>query len=174
VREQARRLPADTAAAKFGLSGPAPSAGLAPVPPPEETQTKRRDFRNFFQSIGYALEGFRAALKHEPSFREDLLFVVILTPAAVILPVNAVSTAVMIFSLLLIVVAELLNSAVEWTVDDISLEKRPFAKRAKDMGSAAVFIAYLNCIIVWALILYSNWHRISTLQFLRWPPQFLP
>ena len=142
-----------------------------PIPPPE---TKRRDFKNFFQSVGYALEGFRAALKHEPSFREDLIFVVILTPFAVILPVNAVSTAVMIASLLLIVVAELLNSAVEWTVDDISLEKRLFAKRAKDMGSAAVFIAYLNCIAVWALILYSNWHRIATLEFLRWPPKFLP
>ena len=141
-----------------------------PIPPPE---TKRRDFKNFFESVGYALEGFRAALKHEPSFREDLIFVVILTPFAVILPVNAVSTAVMIASLLLIVIAELLNSAIEWTVDDISLEKRLFAKRAKDMGSAAVFIAYINCFLVWGLILYSNWGRISTLQFLRWPPHFL-
>ena len=141
-----------------------------PIPPPE---SKHRDFKNFFQSIGYALDGFRAALKHEPSFREDLIFVVILTPFAVILPVNAVSTAVMIASLLLIVIAELLNSAIEWTVDDISLEKRPFAKRAKDMGSAAVFIAYLNCFLVWGLILYSNWGRISSLQFLSWPPHFL-
>jgi len=141
------------------------------IPPPEE---KRRDFRNFFQSVGYALEGFRAALKHEPSFREDLIFVVILTPLAVILPVNAVSTALTIASLFLIVTAELLNSAIEWTIDDISLEKRLFAKRAKDMGSAAVFIAYINCIVVWGLILYSNWHRISELEFLRWPPQFLP
>jgi diacylglycerol kinase (ATP) len=142
-----------------------------PVPPPE---SKRRDFRNFFQSVGYALEGFRAALKHEPSFREDLLFVAILTPLAVILPVNAVSTAVMITSLFIIVIAELLNSAIEWTIDDISLEKRPFAKRAKDMGSAAVFISYINCIVVWGVILYSNWNRIATFEFLKWPPPFLP
>ncbi|HEX2860745.1 MAG TPA: diacylglycerol kinase [Lacunisphaera sp.] len=142
-----------------------------PIPPPE---AKRRDFRNFFQSIGYALAGFRDALKHEPSFREDLLFVIILTPLAVILPVNAVSTAVMIASLFLIVIAELLNSAVEWTIDDISLEKRPFAKRAKDMGSAAVFMAYINCIMVWGLIFYSNWNRIAKLEFLTWPPPFLP
>lgn len=141
------------------------------MPAPE---TKRRDFRNFFQSVGYALEGFNAALKHEPSFREDLIFVAILTPLAVILPVNAVSTAVMIASLFVIVIAELLNSAIEWTIDDISLEKRPFAKRAKDMGSAAVFIAYINSIIVWGLILYSNWDRIAKLEFLRWPPPFLP
>lgn len=141
---------------------------------PDPSPTKQRDFRNFFQSVGYALEGFWAAMRHEPSFREDIIFVIILTPLAVILPVNAVSTAVMITSLFLIVIAELLNSAVEWTIDDISLEKRPFAKRAKDMGSAAVFLAYINCIIVWGIILFSNWHRISTLDFLKWPPPFLP
>lgn len=142
-----------------------------PVPPPV---LKRRDFRNFFTSVKFALEGFWAAVRHEPSFREDLIFVVILTPFAVILPVNAVSTAVMIAALFLIVIAELLNSAIEWTIDDISLAKRPFAKRAKDMGSAAVFLAYINCVVVWGLILYSNWPRIATLQFLKWPPPFLP
>ena len=140
------------------------------IPPPE---AKRRDFRNFFSSVRYALEGFWAAVRHEPSFREDLAFVVILTPIAVILPVKAVSTAVMIASLFVIIIAELLNSAIEWTIDDISLEKRPFAKRAKDMGSAAVFLAYINCAVVWGVILYSNWHRLQTLEFLTWPPQFL-
>lgn len=124
-----------------------------PIPPPE---SKRRDFRNFFQSVGYAIEGFWAALKHEPSFREDLIFVVILTPLAVILPVNAVSTAVMIFSLFLIVIVELVNSAIEWTIDDISLEKRLFAKRAKDMGSAAVLLSLLLCAGTWALALFHR------------------
>lgn len=142
-----------------------------PIPPPE---SKRRDFRNFFDSVRYAVEGFWAAVRHEPSFREDLIFVAILSPFAVILPVNAVSTAVMIAALFLIVIAELLNSAIEWTIDDISLEKRPFAKRAKDMGSAAVFLAYINCIVVWGVILFSNWNRIATLEFLKWPPPFLP
>jgi diacylglycerol kinase (ATP) len=142
--------------------------------PADPSPSKQRDFRNFFYSVGYAIEGFWAAIKHEPSFREDLIFVAILTPLAVILPVNAVSTAVMIASLFLIVIAELLNSAIEWTIDDISLEKRPFAKRAKDMGSAAVFLAYINCIIVWGIILFSNWNRIAALDFLTWPPPFLP
>lgn len=141
-----------------------------PVPP----ENKRRDFRNFFQSVGYALEGFQAALRHEPSFREDLIFVAVLTPLAIVLPVNAVSTAVMILSLFLIVIMELANSAIEWTIDDISLAKRPFAKRAKDMGSAAVFLAYLNCLAVWGVILLANWDRIATLEFLRWPPSILP
>lgn len=141
---------------------------------PVQPENKRRDFRNFFQSVGFAVEGFWAALRHEPSFREDLLFVVFLTPFAIILPVNAVSTAVMILSLFLIVIMELVNSAIEWTIDDISLAKRPYAKRAKDMGSAAVFLAYLACLAVWAVILLANWDRIATLEFLQWPPRILP
>jgi diacylglycerol kinase (ATP) len=145
-----------------------------PTDAPIEPENKRRDFRNFFSSVGYAIEGFWAALKHEPSFREDLIFVVLLTPLAIILPVNAVSTAVMLMSLFLIVIMELVNSAIEWTIDDISLAKRPFAKRAKDMGSAAVFLSYLNCIAVWGVILLANWDRIAGLQFLKWPPNILP
>jgi len=122
----------------------------------------------------HSLAGFAEAFRHEASFREDLVFVVLLTPFAIILPVNAVSTAVMLASLLLIVITELLNSAIEATIDDISLAKRPLAKRAKDMASAAVFLAFLNCLTVWTIILLANWHRIKALEFLRWPPQFLP
>jgi diacylglycerol kinase (ATP) len=141
---------------------------------PIQPENKTRSFENFFHSVRYAVEGFWAALKHEPSFREDLLFVAFLTPLAIILPVNAVSTGVMIFSLFLIVIMELVNSAIEWTIDDISLAKRPFAKRAKDMGSAAVFLSYINCFVVWAVILLANWNRIASLEFLKWPPHFLP
>ena len=124
--------------------------------------------------MGFSIEGFFAALKIEPSFREDLIFAAILVPFAIILPVNAVSTAVMIASLFLIIIVELLNSAIEWTIDYISTEQHPLAKRAKDMASAAVFLSYLNCIVVWAIILFANWHRIAKLEFLRWPPHFLP
>lgn len=121
----------------------------------------------------HSLAGFAEAFRHEPSFREDLVFVALLTPFAIILPVKAVSTAIMLASLLLIVIAELLNSAIEAAIDDVSLEKRPLAKRAKDMASAAVFLAFLNCIAVWGVIIYASWHRIKTLEFLSWPPQFL-
>lgn len=121
----------------------------------------------------HSLAGFAEAFRHEPSFREDLIFVILLTPFAIILPVKAVSTAIMLASLLLIVVTELLNSAIESTIDDISLEKRPLAKRAKDMASAAVFLAFLNCLAVWGVIIYSSWDRIKTLEFLSWPPLFL-
>lgn len=141
---------------------------------PDVTLTKRRNFRNFFSALRYSIEGFWAACLHEPSFREDLLFVIVLAPLAVVLPVNAVSTAVMLGALFLIIIVELINSAVEWTIDYISTERHPMAKRAKDMASAAVFLSYLNCVAIWTVIIFANWHRIKTLEFLSWPPRFLP
>ena len=142
--------------------------------PDEPSSLKRRSFRNFFSSLRFSVEGFMAALRFEPSFREDLIFAIILVPFAIILPVNAVSTALMIAALFLIIIVELLNSAIEWTIDYISTEKHPLAKRAKDMASAAVFLSYLNCIVVWLIIIFANWHRITQLEFIRWPPHFIP
>jgi diacylglycerol kinase (ATP) len=142
--------------------------------PPESSPLKRHSSRNFFGSLRFSLEGFVAALKLEPSFREGLFLVFILVPVAIILPVNAVSTAVMIVTLFLIIIVELLNSALEWTIDYISTEMHPLAKRAKDMASAAVFLSYLNCIVVWLVIILANWHRITKLEFIRWPPRFVP
>jgi diacylglycerol kinase (ATP) len=156
------------------LTRPARVRFSAGVTEATTSPTKRRSLRNFFASVRFAIEGFVAALKHEPSFREDLLFVVLLSPLAVILPVNAVSTAVMMASLFLIIIVELINSAIEWTIDRISTDHHPFAKRAKDMASAAVFLSFVNCIAVWSVIIIANWERIAALEFLRWPPHFLP
>ena len=129
----------------------------------ETPETKKRTFRNFIASVRYSIEGFSAALKHEPSFREDLIFAILLVPLAIILPVNAVSTALMIASLILILIVELLNSAIEWIIDYLRPEVHPLAKRIKDMASAAVFLSYINCIVVWAIMLWPNtgvWQRI--------------
>lgn len=130
------------------------------------TDLKRRSFRNFFSSIRYSVEGFFAAMKHEPSFREDIIFALMLTPFAIILPVNAVSTAVMIGSLFVILIVELLNSAIEWTIDYVRPEQHPLAKRIKDMASAAVFLSYLNCLAIWIILLWPSnavWPRIEKL-----------
>lgn len=135
----------------------------APGPEVRE-ETKRRTFRNFVDSVRYSIDGFTAALRHEPSFREDLLFAILLVPLAIILPVNAVSTALMIASLFLIIIVELLNSAIEWVIDYLRPERHPLAKRIKDMASAAVFLSYLNCIAVWAIILWPSsgvWKRVG-------------
>jgi len=131
--------------------------------PAETPERKRRSFRNFFSSVRYSIEGFFAAVQHEPSFREDLLFALLLVPFAIILPVNAVSTALMIASLILILIVELLNSAIEWVIDYLRPEQHPLAKRIKDMASAAVFLSYINCIVVWAILLWPSnavWRRL--------------
>lgn len=136
------------------------------VPPPTgPVEPKRRNFQNFIASVRYAVEGFWAALKHEPSFREDLIFAVALVPFAIILPINAVSTALMIASLILILIVELLNSAIEWVIDYLRPEQHPLAKRIKDMASAAVFLSYINCIVVWTIMLWPSnavWRRLMT------------
>ena len=77
-------------------------------------------------------------------------------------------------SVVLVMIVELLNTGIETAIDRIGPEWHALSKRAKDMASAAVFLAFLNCLAVWAIIILANWHRIKTLEFLRWPPQFLP
>lgn len=137
---------------------------MSTPPTQEEPLIKRRSFRNFFSSVRYAIDGFFAALKHEPSFREDLIFAILLVPLAIILPVNAVSTALMIGSLILILIVELLNSAIEWVIDYIRPEIHPLAKRIKDMASAAVFLSYINCIVIWVIMLWPSnavWRRVG-------------
>ncbi len=130
----------------------------------ESADLKRRSFRNFFSSVRYSIEGFLAAMKHEPSFREDIIFVLLLTPFAIYLPVNAVSTAVMMGSLFVILIVELLNSAIEWTIDYVRPEQHPLAKRIKDMASAAVFVSYVNCVVIWVVLLWPSndvWQRLE-------------
>ena len=133
------------------------------APPAETPEPKRRSFHNFLSSVRYSIEGFFAAVQHEPSFREDLLFALLLVPFAIILPVNAVSTALMIASLILILIVELLNSAIEWVIDYLRPEQHPLAKRIKDMASAAVFLSYINCNGGWAILLWPSnavWRRL--------------
>lgn len=133
------------------------------TPPLEPAEPKQRSFRNFISSVRYSIDGFFAAVQHEPSFREDLIFAVLLVPFAIFMPVNAVSTALMIASLILILIVELLNSAIEWVIDYLRPERHPLAKRIKDMASAAVFLSYINCIVVWTIMLWPSnavWRRL--------------
>jgi len=77
----------------------------------------------------------------------------ILVPTAFLLPVNALGKALMIGSVLLVLIVELINSAIEASVDRVSLENHPLAKRAKDLGSAAVFMSLANAAVIWLLVL---------------------
>ncbi|ARU32776.1 diacylglycerol kinase [Sulfuriferula sp. AH1] len=98
----------------------------------------------------------KAALRHEDAFRQEMLLAVILIPLAIFLEPSAVGRALMIASVLLVLIVELLNSAVEAAVDRISFEHHHLIKRAKDMGSAAVLVSLLNVCVVWGLILLGR------------------
>jgi diacylglycerol kinase (ATP) len=101
----------------------------------------------------YSVDGFKAAYQHENAFRQELLLTIICIPLAFVLEPSAVGRALMIAVLFLVLIVELINSAIEAAVDRISLEHHLLIKRAKDMGSAAVMIALVNVAVVWGLVL---------------------
>ncbi|MEO1767717.1 diacylglycerol kinase [Thiobacter aerophilum] len=105
------------------------------------------------RALFYSLAGLRAALRHEHAFRQELVLAALLIPTSLFLPASGTGHALMIGSVLLVLVVELINSAVEAVVDRVSTEDHPLAKRAKDMGSAAVFLALVNVPMVWGLVL---------------------
>ena len=101
----------------------------------------------------YSVAGTFAAFKHEDAFRQEVILSIVLIPLAIYLGQTAIEQALMITSILLIIIVELLNSSVEATVDRISVKRHKLSKRAKDIGSAAVFFSLINAAVIWFLIL---------------------
>ena len=105
------------------------------------------------KAFGYSVDGLRAAYGCEDAFRQEIWLAALLVPVALIVPIDPGGRAILLGSLLLVLIIELLNSAVEATVDRVSLADHALAKRAKDMGSAAVLLGLVNLVLCWALIL---------------------
>lgn len=105
------------------------------------------------KAAGYSLAGIKAAWKHEAAFRQETLTVAVFLPLGLFLGQNGIERAMLAASLLMVMVTELLNSAVEAVVDRVGPEYHPLSERAKDLGSAAVFVSIALAVIVWALIL---------------------
>ncbi|MEW6514862.1 MAG: diacylglycerol kinase [Pseudomonadota bacterium] len=103
----------------------------------------------------YSLDGFAAAYRHEDAFRQETLLAAVLIPVALFLPASGTGKALMIASVLLVLMVELINSAIEAVVDRVSLERHHLAKRAKDIGSAAVLLALTNVLATWGLVLFG-------------------
>ncbi|MDD2987748.1 MAG: diacylglycerol kinase [Zoogloea sp.] len=108
-----------------------------------------------WNAFHYSMAGLAAAYRNEDAFRQEAWLAAVLIPLALFLPVSALGKALMIASVLLVIIVELVNSALEATVDRISLDHHHLAKRAKDIGSAAVFVALVNVVVVWSLILFA-------------------
>ena len=111
-----------------------------------------------WNALGYSRDGLVAAWKNEAAFREELLLTAIAIPLAIFLGKTGVDRALLIGSIIVILIVEILNSAVEAVVDKASPEKHELAKRAKDMGSAAVLLSLMNAAAVWACVLWPTGH----------------
>lgn len=109
--------------------------------------------RRIWNAFSYSIDGLRAALRHEDAFRQELVLAIVLVPLALTMPASSAGKAVMILAVLLVLVTELVNSAIEAVTDRVSLENHALAKRAKDLGSAAVMVSLAAVPIVWLVVL---------------------
>ncbi len=106
-----------------------------------------------WHALHYSLAGLRAAYTCEDAFRQEVFLALLLIPLSFFLPVSWGARALMIASVFLVLIVELINSAIEAAVDRVSLDRHHLSKRAKDIGSAAVLLALLNVALVWACVL---------------------
>lgn len=125
------------------------------APTGESPHKGKTGLKRVWNALFYSFDGMSAAFRHEDAFRQEVFLAALLIPAALFTPATGLGKALMIAVVLLVLIVELLNSAIEAAVDRISLENHALAKRAKDIGSAAVFIALINVPVVWGLVLFG-------------------
>ncbi len=113
------------------------------------------------RAFGYSFQGFAHAWREESAFRQEVALAVVVLPAAVYLGHTGVERALLVTPMLLILLVEILNSAVEAVVDRAGTERHPLAGMAKDMGSAAVMLSFGLLGTVWLLVLSDHWHRLN-------------
>ena len=102
-----------------------------------------------------SLAGLKSAFIGEPAFRQEIFVCCILVPAAIVLGEDGIERALLIGSLFIVLIAEVLNTAIETVVDRIGLERDELSGRAKDLGSAAVFVSLTLAAVVWGFILFG-------------------
>lgn len=116
---------------------------------------KNTGIKRIILAAGYSLLGFKAAFRHEAAFRQEFLLAIVLIPLAFWLDVEPLQRVLMIAALFLVMIVELLNSAIEAVVDRIGLEKHELSGRAKDLGSAAVLGSLLLLAYIWGEALWT-------------------
>ena len=121
-----------------------------------EAMKSKGGLSRIVNALRYTWDGLKAAAKHEEAFKQELLVVIPLSIAAWFIPVSLPERALLFAVLQLILIVELINSAIEANTDHISLERHPLAKRAKDMGSAAVFLTILVAAATWAAVIWTR------------------
>lgn len=137
-----------------------PDDPLAPLP--FNPYKRNRGVTRAWHALKNSVHGFRVAIREESAFRQELTLAALLVPIGIAVPVDAVSHVLLIGSVLLVLIVELLNSSVEAAIDRISLERHELSRRAKDLGSAAVTLALIVCVLTWTLVagpLVLEWTR---------------
>lgn len=119
---------------------------------------KPTGFKRLLRAFGYSFQGFRHTWREEAAFRQETALALLLIPAGLYLGRSGVERAMLVSPMLLILVVELLNSAIEAVVDRSGIERHPLAGMAKDMGSAAVMLSFALLGTVWLLILSDHGH----------------
>jgi diacylglycerol kinase (ATP) len=125
--------------------------------PQQETESPHKGktgIPRLLNAVRYSLDGLAAAARYEDAFRMELLVFVIAAPLGLWLGRTGLERALLVGCLFLVLIVELLNSAVEAAVDRISFENHRLAKRAKDIGSAAVMLSLVNAAVVWLLVIF--------------------
>ncbi|GAB4291633.1 MAG: diacylglycerol kinase [Thiohalomonadaceae bacterium] len=122
----------------------------------EINKPDHKGLNHVVKAFGYSIQGLKAAVQYEEAFRLELLALIVLLPAALWLGGDGVERALLVGSLLLVLLVELINSAIEAVVDRVGVEHHTLAGRAKDIGSAAVFMALMNVAAVWGFVLYDR------------------
>jgi diacylglycerol kinase (ATP) len=122
-------------------------------PAPESPYKGKTGLARLLAAARYSLAGFAAAARHEDAFRQELILAAVLAPLGLWLGRDGVERALLVGSLLLVLIVELINSGIEATVDRVSLDDHRLAKRAKDLGSAAVMLSLATAGAVWLLVL---------------------
>ena len=120
---------------------------------------KNTGIKRIILAGGYSLLGFKAAFRHEAAFRQELLLTLIFIPLAFWLDVDSIRRLLMIAVIILVIIVELLNSAIEAIVDRIGTERHELSGRAKDLGSAAVLATLLLTAYIWGEALWSLWMK---------------
>jgi diacylglycerol kinase (ATP) len=110
-------------------------------------------FLRIKRALFCSIDGIKAAWNNEQAFRQEVFLFILLTPAALVLGTTGLEKSFMISSLLLVLIIEIINTAIEAVVDRISSKHHTLSGLAKDLGSAAVTLALFNCVVVWAFII---------------------
>lgn len=115
----------------------------------------KKGLRRIINAFGYSLKGFKAAWAHEAAFRQELTACVILLPLALWLEVSSLTKIMLVAVMAIVIIVELLNSAIEAAIDRIGPEAHHLSGAAKDLGSAAVLVALSLMVFVWGVVLWD-------------------